>query len=110
MKTVKPHVTFGKKGISNLWAADGDGIISFGKSIPDAQARWYKRWHAMEAVGTPAPKVRQYYYQMTGCTAHKSTDEECICWHDEGTGPLGNAELNVAFGLNSTKLNWRDKL
>jgi hypothetical protein len=30
----------------------------------------------------------QYYYKVDGCKAPNSSDADCICWHDEGTGPL----------------------
>ena len=29
----------------------------------------------------------QYYYRQDGCVADKATNADCICWHDEGTGP-----------------------
>ena len=35
----------------------------------------------------PATK-RQYYYRMDNCPASEPTDENCICWHDEGAGPI----------------------
>lgn len=33
---------------------------------------------------------RQYYYNVIACRAIHATDPDCICWHDEGTGPLAN--------------------
>lgn len=34
------------------------------------------------------PVRRQYYFQVTGCRAKSAHDPTCICWHDEGTGPM----------------------
>lgn len=45
--------------------------------------------------------VRQYYYQVSGCTADRATDPSCICWHDEGTGPL----VKIPHYIKS----WRNK-
>jgi hypothetical protein len=36
----------------------------------------------------PAPVQRQYYYRQAGCPAKTSDDADCICWHNEGEGPL----------------------
>lgn len=44
-------------------------------------------------------KKRQYYYRVIGCCADYPTDPGCICWHDEGTGPLPNG----------TAKQWREK-
>ena len=35
--------------------------------------------------GTP-----QYYYKDNACKANTAHDADCICWHDEGTGPFPN--------------------
>ena len=35
--------------------------------------------------GTP-----QYYYKDNSCQAFTAQDADCICWHDEGTGPFPN--------------------
>ena len=32
--------------------------------------------------------VRQYYFKNNSCKAESSHDPDCICWHDEGTGPM----------------------
>lgn len=32
--------------------------------------------------------TRQYYYKVDGCKAFSASDPNCICWHDEGTGPM----------------------
>lgn len=39
------------------------------------------------AAPADAPR-RKYYYRMDGCNAPNSHSPNCICWHDEGTGPL----------------------
>lgn len=47
-------------------------------------------------------KVRQYYYYANPeCRADYSTQTNCICWHDEGTGPLRNHPESIS--------GWRDK-
>lgn len=38
----------------------------------------------------PAHEARQYYYRKTDCIAVTINDANCICWHDEGTGPLAD--------------------
>lgn len=30
----------------------------------------------------------QYYYRASECKAKDAYDTDCICWHDEGTGPF----------------------
>ena len=32
--------------------------------------------------------VYQYFYKNNDCQANTADDPNCICWHDEGTGPL----------------------
>jgi hypothetical protein len=32
--------------------------------------------------------TRQYFYKVDSCKALIAEDQNCICWHDEGTGPL----------------------
>lgn len=104
---IKPHVKYWRHG---LYFADADRVCSAGRSIPEAIERWHIRWSAMEAISPLArKKVRQYYYQVNGCKAKLSTDANCICWHDEGTGPLGDEKFNAKYGLGEIKLGWRDK-
>ena len=43
-------------------------------------------WAVMESI-EPVVEKYQYYYRNTECPAHKPTDDNCICWHDEGAGP-----------------------
>lgn len=47
----------------------------------------------------PAQVSRQYYYRVNECNAVGPKSPDCICWHDEGTGPLADG----------TATNWRDK-
>ena len=49
-------------------------------------------------VGVEQAK-RQYYYKVDGCPAKNSDSPDCICWHDEGTGP---------YAINDSSLMWRD--
>lgn len=49
MKTrPKPHVAIWKGHA--IYECSGDGIISWGHSIPDSIQRWQKRWEAMESI------------------------------------------------------------
>ena len=36
------------------------------------------------------PKM-QYYYRVDVCKADSAFEDDCICWHDEGTGPFPDA-------------------
>jgi hypothetical protein len=45
----------------------------------------------------------QYYYKTNDCKALHATDAECICWHDEGTGPFPGLRIGVHT------CHWRDK-
>lgn len=47
----------------------------------------------------------QYYYRADRCEAHKSSDINCICWHDEGTGPFKDSLHDEKYGM----LAWRIK-
>lgn len=51
-----------------------------------------------------APATRQYYYRKDGCKAYATTDPDCICWHDEGTGPLFNNPMTT-----TEPSSWRAK-
>jgi hypothetical protein len=35
----------------------------------------------------PVTVKRQYYYQVNGCPAESPDSKDCVCWHDEGSGP-----------------------
>jgi len=43
----------------------------------------------------------QYYYRVDGCMAKESGDANCICWHDEGTGPFASEKRGESI------LEWR---
>lgn len=49
------------------------------------------------------PVIRQYYYKQNTCNAESARSPDCICWHDEGTGPCNNDYFR------SNKLEWRIK-
>ena len=36
----------------------------------------------------PDQTVRQYFFPSDNCPVNDATDPRCICWRDEGTGPL----------------------
>jgi len=46
-------------------------------------------------------KTRQYYYHASNCLAADADDPICICWRDEGTGPLADRPQQAK--------HWRDK-
>lgn len=46
--------------------------------------------------------MRQYFYRVNSCTVSDSSDPDCICWHDEGTGPLGK--------MSQFASSWRNKV
>ena len=48
----------------------------------------------------------QYYYGVNKCPARSSADRNCICWHDEGTGPMPGARHG---NHNEIELRWREK-
>lgn len=52
-----------------------------------------------------AEPVAQYYYKVTGCPAVEASDDECICWHDKGTGPHPEAQVGDIY--NGFTLTWR---
>ena len=53
------------------------------------------------ALGQPV--LRQYYYKQNTCNAESARSPDCICWHDEGTGPCNNDYIR------NYKLEWRIK-
>ena len=46
---------------------------------------------AQRAAGMPP--TRQYYYKVDRCQAAVAAAADCICWHDEGTGPLADSAV-----------------
>ena len=47
----------------------------------------------------------QYYYRVNNCKAENSFCDDCICWHDEETGPF-KEELHTE---PVTTFAWREK-
>lgn len=52
---------------------------------------WLKN-HAPERLNK-----RQYYYRDNKCEAYNASKGTCICWHDEGTGPLPEGRPGLAW-------------
>lgn len=48
------------------------------------------RNHASYVDPSAPAKPRQYYFRVSECRAHGADDPACVCWHDEGTGPLSD--------------------
>ncbi len=47
--------------------------------------------HVQRVQASLPVKARpQYYYRVTECRAPHGDHAECICWHDEGAGPLSD--------------------
>lgn len=53
--------------------------------------------------------TRQYFHRVDGCPAPTITDEACICWHDEGTGPFPNVKEYDDYPGTRIDVNWREK-
>jgi hypothetical protein len=54
-----------------------------------------KRSDAEESAIDDDVKITyQYYYKVDGCPAHEARDPNCICWHNEGTGPFPGERRN----------------
>ncbi len=59
-----------------------------------------------------------YYNKRNECQAKQCTDEKCICWYKEGTGPNADVEkpsyliIDHGFGKrwSTKKLTWKKKL
>lgn len=47
--------------------------------------------------------TRQYYFKDNKCQTQSAGDKDCICWHDEGTGPYEDPIFD------RSKLLWREK-
>jgi len=60
----------------------------------------------IEKLCEPAAPVveRQYYYRVDACKVQDSKAPACVCWHNEGTGPL----FNNPWTQTEPK-TWRDK-
>jgi hypothetical protein len=63
--------------------------------------------------------IHQYYYHNNECKADSAESKDCICWHDEGTGPFVNERhdhknrriynLNLHWRVKPDELHWRVK-
>ncbi|WAX22379.1 hypothetical protein P6F34_gp26 [Pseudomonas phage MiCath] len=63
------------------------------------------RFAFSKALLSPKPMPRrQYFYRVDSCKADHSRSPDCLCWHDEGTGPLFNNPFT-----QQKPINWRDK-
>lgn len=62
----------------------GDALAAAGQSIGMSVTRVHPE------PGKVGEEQRQYYYRVTGCNAREADAPDCICWHNEGTGPLVN--------------------
>lgn len=47
----------------------------------------------------------QYYYKQNQCTAQTAESADCICWHDEGSGPNRDAVHDRPY--EDRWLTWR---
>jgi hypothetical protein len=47
----------------------------------------------------------QYYYKTNNCKAKTAQDKNCVCWHDEGTGPYKDQRHDDETPL----VDWRIK-
>jgi hypothetical protein len=52
--------------------------------------------------------VNQYYYKNDKCKADSARSKDCICWHDEGTGPLVDERHDYKH-CHTRNLLWRVK-
>ena len=61
---------------------------------------------AAEAMERSEPVIEkyQYFYRNIGCAANENTDDNCICWYEEGTGPYSGVQAG-----HSVSLEWRIK-
>ena len=60
---------------------------------------------ALSAAPQPdLTEKRQYYFKNSNCKASSAHDPDCICWHDEGTGPM----LPCIDGEYLVKMTWRN--
>lgn len=49
--------------------------------------------------------MNQYYYKNNWCEAANAHAPDCICWHDEGTGPFSKETCES----NTSNRQWRIK-
>ena len=53
----------------------------------------------------PLPVVYQYYMRRDDCPSIDCSINKCICWHDQGTGPMPGIVPN-----NKPGIYWREKI
>ena len=54
--------------------------------------------------------IHQYYYHNNECKADSAESKDCICWHDEGTGPFVNERHDHKnCRMYNRNLQWRVK-
>lgn len=82
---------------SQLYAALREIRDLIRRDPPEPEGQNKALWLADEPTRMPS---RQYYYKDSRCKADNSDAPNCICWHDEGTGPR-KAESTGA------RLRWR---
>lgn len=62
---------------------------------------------------THTETIRQYYFKSNKCKAYSAYDQDCICWHDEGSGPYKDAkETDLSredLSRGDVPKIWRDK-
>jgi hypothetical protein len=84
---------------SSMEARDwGHAHDEVGKYFAERAEEALRARAALEAQPEPQQDLsrkRQYYFQVSACKAVSHLDKDCICWHDEGTGPLA-APLGAA--------------
>lgn len=51
--------------------------------------------------------TRQYFHKVNACPAGNPSADNCICWHDEGTGPYPEARDTDPY--HGGQREWRDK-
>jgi hypothetical protein len=59
-------------------------------------------------MGQGGQAVNQYYYKNDKCKADSARSKDCICWHDEGTGPLVDERHDYKH-CHTRNLLWRVK-
>lgn len=67
-------------------------------STPEYESGWDAIWGKKKTVNT----VHQYFYKNEACPALTANEPNCICWHNEGTGPYSHVDAKFA------DLQWRE--
>lgn len=70
--------------------ADEFGASFVRRVVPEG---FFTKPDAVAATDTAEP--RQYYFKVDGCAAQSAYAPDCICWHDEGTGPLQDGDYRT---------------